>query len=420
MRLASAIDDSTACEICQDECVGVVVVMRFYYFEEMAMSWRRQQLEVAGDWNDWIKMRELQSLARIADDVVRYFSEIVRTREQATRVWQAVLNTRACCSELRIFDDDMVVLAYVLNHFLDRYLRTWVALGRLFDVGVLPMAKNGVSVLDVGAGPGPSVYAVQDFYDSVRLFGQTMNIPSFAAQQVSIEPVEIVATMLAFQSSFSEVAGRPGPFHVPVTDFTSLDTQRARAELRSELESEGVVDENGDFWADYTPSEAHNLSQRMHRYRFVIFSNVLTDAEIFEAFSPRIESVFGENSPGMVGLVMGALGRDFRPRRKAMKEIARNTNMRALRRLEQVIELPQSSPHQTLIKGAQYRIFSHLNQLGGVDSASCSRKSGYPDYWSEVPYARKRLRFSLLALRKERPGVRRRRSQRSDRQLDDK
>jgi ribosomal protein RSM22 (predicted rRNA methylase) len=54
----------------------------------------------------------------------------------------------------------LAVEAYAYVHLLERYRRTWSALKYMCKVAALLLGTRGIRVLDVGSGPGPSVYAV--------------------------------------------------------------------------------------------------------------------------------------------------------------------------------------------------------------------------------------------------------------------
>src|SRR4051812_25751793 len=128
--------------------------------------WHQLQRQYAGRLTNWIATNGMKwrYLDRVSRTLVNYMSSHISSEDDARRVWNAVPLTRQCCDKLSIFEDPMVVCGYALNHFLDRYWRTLVTLHELVDKHLLPCGRHGVNVLDVGAGPAPASYAIQDFY----------------------------------------------------------------------------------------------------------------------------------------------------------------------------------------------------------------------------------------------------------------
>jgi hypothetical protein len=156
---------------------------------------------------------------------------------------------------------------------------------------------------------------------------------------------------------------------------------------------------NKDWYPSYGADEAHQIALSLHRYRLVIFSHVLTSDPIFEQFLPAIDSIFHDCSTGTVCLVLGALGKKFKPRRRALTRLGRIHGLKRIRLLEQEIETTDRIENE--INAAQHRIFAHLDRLGGVDPASLKSKA-FPDYHTPTPNPKKDTRFSMIVLRKSR------------------
>jgi len=71
------------------------------------------------------------------------------------------------CDEIS-YEEAGTAEAYALLHFLDRYHRFQLVFENLDSLGLMPAKKKEypVDVLDVGTGPGPSMYALSDFFSS--------------------------------------------------------------------------------------------------------------------------------------------------------------------------------------------------------------------------------------------------------------
>jgi hypothetical protein len=62
------------------------------------------------------------------------------------------------------YDEPGAANAYVLLHFLDRYHRFQLTFDLLARHKLMPLRHRDLHMLDVGTGPGPSMFALSDFY----------------------------------------------------------------------------------------------------------------------------------------------------------------------------------------------------------------------------------------------------------------
>jgi hypothetical protein len=106
----------------------------------------------------------------------------------ARAVISELLATQSRCDTLP-FETGEQCLAYICWHLGDRYGRTQQALDALFSGGHLPLRHRGVTVLEVGAGPAPAVYAIGDYYRHLAKWCRETNQPK---QPVG---VSVVATV---------------------------------------------------------------------------------------------------------------------------------------------------------------------------------------------------------------------------------
>jgi len=68
------------------------------------------------------------------------------------------------CDELQ-FNDPAQALAYLILHLPDRYCRMFQVLERLLLSAKLPLGRSqGFAAIDIGAGPGPGIFAIRSFY----------------------------------------------------------------------------------------------------------------------------------------------------------------------------------------------------------------------------------------------------------------
>src|SRR3954469_21061241 len=123
---------------------------------------------------DWARRHSsLQERGAIlAQCLRRILLDRVSSKEAAEAVWAAAPHVLRRCNEQSTYRLPFAPEAYAWLHFLDRYARTWRALKVLVSQCSLPMGKYRVNTLDIDTGPGPSAFAVQDFYQTMVAFAK--------------------------------------------------------------------------------------------------------------------------------------------------------------------------------------------------------------------------------------------------------
>jgi hypothetical protein len=141
------------------------------------------------------------------------------------------------------YDDPGQAEAYALLHFLDRYHRFQLILARLVELRLLPVKSLPIDILDVGTGPGPSLFAVSDIYSWLAEYGVAIGNQPLAEVSVKMNYVENSFRFRDWLGQFTEYANfanqRPtqpwrvplhfdfGPFH----DFVGLNFQQEKNAL---------------------------------------------------------------------------------------------------------------------------------------------------------------------------------------------
>jgi hypothetical protein len=128
----------------------------------------------------------------LAERLQDYLQFELKTPECCEAFWKGIKPARQGCPASEHFDDYHNILAYAFVHLLDRYLRVWEVLRLLAATLLLPMPKR-LSVLDVGSGPAPALYAVTDFYRDVAAFGELNGIDRFTCVHLDLCPIELRA-----------------------------------------------------------------------------------------------------------------------------------------------------------------------------------------------------------------------------------
>lgn len=285
-------------------------------------TWRGVVREEGPEFLRWL--REEGILSAKFDGVATALQSVVRqritTREGAEDVWAAVPDVLTRCNEQDIYCKPGAADAYAWKHLLDRYARTWLALEELVERVCIPLARYGVRVLDVGTGPGPSAFAIHDFYSAMRAFSLRSNSPKWH-QPADVTCVDINKATNLLRHHLAET------IHVQsqdqcnsvlsmcfaLDDFSDLKPRKERSQKELYLrEQEDVYfDEHvGEWLSDprYTPDEANRIAQSLHRYRLIVFSNFLTTIGTVNRFKSNLVEILYDASPGSVVLVIGGKG----------------------------------------------------------------------------------------------------------------
>lgn len=241
----------------------------------------------------------------------------VRTPEDAHDVWEAVPAVLSCCNEQATYEKPGAACAYAWLYLLERYVRTWLALERLVQKNCLPMGKHGVRALDVGTGPGPAAFAINDFYAAMVEFSEETDNPKWR-QQPRLTCIEFDKSTNHFRHLLAELlfqeAGGESEGVLSMTsalhDFGELEPTRERKQYFEVLRNkEGeYFDDVAGRWDSsrvYLPDEANDMAQSLHRYRLVTFSNFLTTPGFVKSVKPNLVKVLYDASPGSVVLVLG-------------------------------------------------------------------------------------------------------------------
>ena len=286
-------------------------------------SWTGLQRNQGQDFLQWLEDgHALQAgFSALANALHVLLERLVRTREDAHELWAAVPDVIRRCNDPRTYCKPKAIPAYAWVHFLDRYVRTWLALEGLVKQCLLPMGKAGVCALDVGTGPGPSAFAMHDFYAAMVKYAE-VNGSERWRQPARLTCIESSGEMNHFRHQFAEILSEQGaPKDVLAMcsnfqDFKSLHPAQERKKLedRRRNEYEDYYDESSDEWHSeqlYTTEEANYIANKCHRYRLFTFSNFLTTLTTIKCYRQNLTDILTDAHPGSVILVIGGTGGDY-------------------------------------------------------------------------------------------------------------
>jgi hypothetical protein len=360
-------------------------------------TWRKLQRETAPKFLDWLDDgRRNTDLLHIQHNLTEFIIRHLSTKEDCEDFvlrWSSVLGR---CNDPATYDDWFNILAYAHIHSLERYRRFYAVLTELYKIGQLPMKRWAIRILDVGTGPAPCLYALQDFYEQVTRFAEARQESRLKLETPRTDCVEQSREMARFLHYFSEASRRPGPFFVRFSDFLALDLQKFRqvSEQRSR-ESEHDSDDD-DHWSPF-PFQPEDF-----KYELYIFSNFLTDLKFVEEATTALAKLFFWLGPHQSVLVLGATGGSYQ------KIYAKLADLAAKAKVDTIGELPETIPCSLedfgahLVKSHYVTVLRHMRSIhpklskpDDIESSSdlwdpCSSLEG-PKKFSVRLFKRKRL-----------------------------
>jgi SAM-dependent methyltransferase len=367
------------------------------------VAWRQVLRRNARKFLEWLRVNEARNraLEKICADLEICIKSNLRDTESCRAFWAAIPQTRSGCNDLTTFSSREAVLAYAYQHLPRRYLRMWDSLTALTARACLPLGREGVRVLDIGTGPGTMAFAINDFYQGLRNFGEEQGIELLARQTTQFSTVESNEHMQRFLSYFREVAERFFPTSGLYADFTTFSPQTERKQYYDNLLREEDFNEiEGEFEPAFTEYEANLEAQGVARFRFVVISYFLTTPEALKQFETALVELVRDLRPGSVVMLLGAPGHE-----PIHREVESIMHVGHFRRLPEVPEqLDTTGELEAMLKRTQHRIYEHLESVVGRDRLP---RDGYPDFWNPEPHPKVQTAFRLTAFRKGRwPGKR--------------
>ena len=299
-------------------------------------GWADLQRQEGSDFLKWIN--ENQTLRKkfdiLANALRTLLRKSIRTADDARDVWTAAPEVLSRCNEQATYEKHGAPVAYAWLHLLDRYVRTWLALERLVKENCLPMGKYGVRALDVGTGPGPSAFAIHDFYAA------TVEFSEFKKNSRWRQPTDIICfefdagtnhlrhnlAEIMFGQSQGESKGVLAMCGA-LPDFSKFHPTQERKQSFQYLRNkeDEYYDEVENEWTSelqFSPNEANDMAQSLHRYRLFVFGNFLTTPDIVDGFEQNLLDILRDARPGSVILVLGAKGGSYAEVYKTVDRLA--------------------------------------------------------------------------------------------------
>ena len=354
-----------------------------------ARGWSNLLQKHGPDFLAWLGLNQVLSTKfdLLARALSLLLEESVQTPDQAREIWAATPDVLHRCNEQSTYEIPGAPLAYAWLHLLERYGRTWMALEQLVSHGYLPIAKFGINALDVGTGPGPSAFAVDDFYHALTEFGAAAAIAELK-QPPSVTCVEFDSGTNRLRHHLSEIMfvlsqrEQPGGLlsGSNLRDFGELKPREERRSKQQHLRwkeepSWNPIEGYDAYDLVHTADEANDIAQSMHRYRLIVFSNFLTTVGTVERFEPTIDEVLADAQPGCAIVVLGAKGGNYPAIYQYVDRLANTAGFRLLLQDEKVSTAETEVANRVLAEGRKF--YQRLQEL----SPEASEEIDGPRKW---------------------------------------
>ena len=357
-----------------------------------ARQWQLAHGQAAIEWmrSSRIALRMLGDVCAAVETTVEW---VVGTDpERARQVVEQYPKVLKCGDHLQ-FDDQAEALAYLILHLPDRYARMFQVLERLLLSGRLPVGKSDrFAAIDIGAGPGPGIFAIRNFYAALAHFagandpewpvailgttdvaersqGMPWIMHRFTEALVTIEqgrPTAPGADHGTPNPCAAELGRSAAPFGADYVDFTSLDVgqeyQRARRRLADELYNDDSL--------ELSRSGANRLAyqervERPSAYALAVMMNFLTTTDAIPRFSEAIDRLMRGSLPGGTILVLGGIGPDYQDIYLRLDRRARAAHLTVLDSFGEALQAGHRSDELAAIQTLTRGIWNRLETLAG-------------------------------------------------------
>lgn len=298
-----------------------------------------------------------------------------------------------CCDRLD-FDEDTEALAYLILHLPDRYCRLFQVLERLLVSGRLPVGKNdGFGAFDIGAGPGPGIFAVRNFYAALSHYAK-LHDPSWhvatlgysdpaergrAHSWVMHHFAEALAMLeqgrhpsddglLGPNPCAAELEGSSTPFGARYEDFAGLDIPGAHHTTRKHLADELYYTDD----LELSRQSANRLAyqERIGKpsaYALAVMMNFLTPgSDTLMDCSEAIDRLMaGALVPGGTVLVLGGTSGDYQKIYRELDLRAAAARLTIVRGFDHPLEAGRWPDELAAIRALTRRVWHKLEALAG-------------------------------------------------------
>ena len=180
------------------------------------------------------------------------------------------------------FNNPIQVISYVILHFLTRYQRSQDLFLELLRSRLFPLNSRENNVISIGAGPSPSLYAINNFYSIINNFFEKNCVNEIKKIIYKIDYCEVSSNFRQFLHHF--------------TEYLNDDRKCEKKNFYSIPYHFGSFE---DF-SKMNVSKYDNI-----RFDIAIFNNFLTPNTSFEIFKENIIGIIESLTKNGVLIILG-------------------------------------------------------------------------------------------------------------------
>lgn len=314
--------------------------------------------------------------------------------DSARRVIERFPAVRDNCDRLK-FNDPAEALAYLVLHTPDRYSRMFQVLERLLVDGRLPLGKrNDFAAIDVGAGPGPGIFAVRNFYAALacyaRLHDPTWPVTPLGRADVVEYSQAMPQVMRRFAEALVQVEqGRLGrardnltepqpyaeelarsaaPLSAVYRDFSVLDIHKEHHEARRRRAEELYWDDELALSREGARRLAYEeTADRPSGYALAAIMNFLTPgSDALPRFSEAFDRLMrGALVPGGTMLVLGAGNPEYQAIYEELDQRADDARLTIVDGFDKALKAGHRADERAAIRALTRGVWNQLESLAG-------------------------------------------------------
>ncbi|MRW84872.1 hypothetical protein GJ698_12345 [Pseudoduganella sp. FT26W] len=321
----------------------------------IASRWERNS---ADDFMIWVKNSGVgrvrtSTLGQAVSQLWLDYAESASKSELAEKLPDVL---RSCDS--LSFQQPSEAIAYAGLHLVDRYGRIMQVLEYLLRVGRLPIRKTRVSILEVGSGPAPALYATRDFYAMLHEWPARGEVEVANVKVAdSLERGDAWDRTLHYLSEYLMLARQETnpmalPFQRAIHDLSGFKVKTRHNEAVAERAH--WIRHEFDSADEYISSAAAfkiAYEEGVHApsaYDMIFMCNFLTQTEMAERFETELLDLANSLTPGGVLVVMGGVGASYPEIYEKVRNIARSAKLTDVSPTE--VFDPNKSPQLDIVR----------------------------------------------------------------------
>ncbi len=384
--------------------------------------WKGNLFIISKPFNNWIRKTKLleNSLSKLSELLFEYLKKSLSTSEVPNHenFFKMIPEILSNCDKLN-FQDQHEVNAYTYYHFLERYRKILNILAQLMENNLLPLRSNGIEVIDIGAGPSPTFFALNDFYKALKRFSKKnkfkgkIRIVSKIIKQLPKPKYHVIEKSSLFVNLTKNISQKYGlsNFELIKDDISNLNIENLRwdydDETLNKYRSEYIEKENIESIFEIPKGKI----EVKFRYNISIISNFLTNPSVLTIFEKELLSTIKSIRFGGVVIMIGGaddnyenLFRIFENKFLSIfkdKSFVREDNS-VFKKEESIVEIQKinfSDQPSQIMREFYQKVWNFIEEDSGKD-LSKYRNEKFPHLWDKNSIPTKTNSYRVRIYRK--------------------